>query len=74
MSGVMNENILEDIYPLSPMQQGMLFHSLYAPDAAVYVEQLSCASRVGLMRGAFAGLQHAVDRHPVCVRLSLGGR
>lgn len=30
----------EDFYPLSPVQQGMLFHSLYAEDAAEYVLQL----------------------------------
>ena len=27
----MNTDNIEDIYGLSPMQQGMLFHSLYAP-------------------------------------------
>ena len=37
---MMNRQNIEDIYPLSPMQQGMLFHSLYAPDSGVYVEQL----------------------------------
>ena len=30
---------VEDIYPLSPMQQGMLFHSLYAPKTGEYVAQ-----------------------------------
>jgi len=35
------ENI-EDIYPLSPMQQGMLFHSIYAPESGEYIEQMSC--------------------------------
>ncbi|WGV25108.1 non-ribosomal peptide synthetase [Halotia branconii] len=34
---------IEDIYPLSPMQQGMLFESLYAPDSGVYFEQLNCS-------------------------------
>ena len=32
---------IQDIYPLSSMQQGMLFHSIYAPDSGVYVEQLN---------------------------------
>ena len=30
-----------DVYPLSPMQKGMLFHSVYEPGSSVYVEQLS---------------------------------
>ncbi|CAG2153600.1 non-ribosomal peptide synthetase [Cupriavidus plantarum] len=32
---------IEDIYPLSPMQQGILFHALYAPDSAMYVNQIA---------------------------------
>jgi amino acid adenylation domain-containing protein/non-ribosomal peptide synthase protein (TIGR01720 family) len=28
---------VEDIYPASPIQQGLMFHSLYAPGSAVYV-------------------------------------
>src|SRR5918999_3686390 len=32
---------IESIYPLSPMQQGMLFHTLHAPDSGVYCEQTS---------------------------------
>ncbi|AXA24574.1 non-ribosomal peptide synthetase [Pseudomonas putida] len=31
---------IEDIVPLSPMQQGMLFHSLYQQDASDYVNQM----------------------------------
>src|SRR6185437_7428233 len=30
----------EAAFPLSPMQQGMLFHSLYNPESGVNVEQI----------------------------------
>src|SRR6266566_3960185 len=30
---------VENIYPLSPMQQGMLFHTLYAPESNIYLVQ-----------------------------------
>ncbi|RZT39145.1 non-ribosomal peptide synthetase [Cupriavidus agavae] len=31
---------VHDLYPLSPMQAGMLFHCLYAPDGSAYTNQL----------------------------------
>ena len=31
----MSRKGIEAIYPLSPMQQGLLFHSLYTPGASV---------------------------------------
>ncbi|MDH0896152.1 MULTISPECIES: non-ribosomal peptide synthetase, partial [unclassified Pseudomonas] len=31
---------IEDVYPLSPMQQGMLFHTLYEQAAGDYINQL----------------------------------
>src|SRR5262249_29252839 len=33
---------VEDIYPLSAMQHGMLFHTLYTPGIGKFCEQLSC--------------------------------
>src|SRR5215213_2026644 len=56
---------VEDIYPLSPMQQGMLFHTIYAGEEGVYTEQLSCTIEGPLDVAAFKrALQQAVDRHP----------
>ncbi|MGB5708743.1 MAG: amino acid adenylation domain-containing protein [Arenicellales bacterium] len=40
MSAPLHENI-EDAYPLSPLQQGMLFHTISSPESGVYLEQLS---------------------------------
>ncbi|CCE09788.1 Linear gramicidin synthetase subunit C [Bradyrhizobium sp. STM 3843] len=57
---------VEDIYPLSPTQQGMLFHSLYEPDSAVYVISLACRLEGALDADAFAqAWQLAVARHAV---------
>jgi hypothetical protein len=57
---------IEAIYPLSPMQQGMLFHSLYAPESGVYLELLSCTLQGNLDVGAFErAWQRVIDRHPI---------
>ncbi|NLG50016.1 MAG: amino acid adenylation domain-containing protein, partial [Chloroflexi bacterium] len=57
---------IEAIYPLSPMQEGMLFHSLYAPDSGVYVEQLGCTLLGDLDVPAFErAWQRVVDRHSI---------
>jgi amino acid adenylation domain-containing protein/thioester reductase-like protein/non-ribosomal peptide synthase protein (TIGR01720 family) len=57
---------VEDFYPLSPLQQGMLFHSLYAPESGVYFLQLSCTAHGDLDVAAFKRVwQQAVERHPV---------
>src|SRR5262249_10056683 len=57
---------IEDIYPLSPMQQGILFHTLYAPEAGVYCEQWRCTLHGNLQVGAFRrAWQCVVERHAV---------
>jgi amino acid adenylation domain-containing protein/non-ribosomal peptide synthase protein (TIGR01720 family) len=55
----------EDAYALSPLQQGMLFHSVYAPESGTYVTQVSC--RLGSIDPAAfeAAWQRAADRHAV---------
>ena len=59
-------NNVEEFYPLSPMQRGMLFHSLYAPDSGAYVEQTSCVLEGELDTDAFGlAWQKVVDRHPI---------
>jgi len=55
---------LEDLYPLSPMQQGMLFDSLYARVEGTNVMQLSCRIHGELDEEAFRrAWREIVDRH-----------
>ena len=62
----MSNKKIEDIYPLSPMQQGMLFHSLYAPDSGVYIIEVSFEIHGKLNIVAFEkAWQVAIDRYPV---------
>lgn len=39
LNGSIARRNLEAIYPLSPMQQGMVFHTLYTPQSGIYFEQ-----------------------------------
>ncbi|MCG0476936.1 non-ribosomal peptide synthase/polyketide synthase [Pseudomonas aeruginosa] len=56
---------VEDLYPLSPMQQGMLFHSLYQQEAGDYINQLR-VDIDGLHPESFrAAWQAALDGHDV---------
>ncbi|MDZ8087068.1 MAG: condensation domain-containing protein [Nostoc sp. DedQUE12b] len=56
---------IEDIYTLSPTQQGMLFHILSAPDSKMYFEQTLCTLHGTLNVSAFEqAWQQVVNRHP----------
>ncbi|WP_421657455.1 amino acid adenylation domain-containing protein [Leptothermofonsia sp. ETS-13] len=60
------KTVIEDSYPLSPMQQGMLFHSLRADLAGVDIEQVLCTLHEDLNLPAFEqAWQRIIERHPV---------
>ncbi len=62
----MSKQNIEDIYPLSPMQQGMLFHRLYATRTDVYFHQAEFTLRGRLDVGAFErAWERVVSRHPI---------
>ena len=56
---------VEDIYPLSPMQQGMLFHAMHDGESGLYVNQVAAEVR-GLDAGKLHRAWQAIsDRHAV---------
>ncbi|AZE54867.1 Non-ribosomal peptide synthetase [Pseudomonas synxantha] len=56
---------VEDLYPLSAMQQGMLFHTLEAPESALYVNQMAVSVN-GLDAARFTAAWTAViERHEI---------
>jgi amino acid adenylation domain-containing protein len=60
----MNLKDIEDFYPLSPLQEGMLFHSLYAPEVATYINTFSSGLQGALNVSAFQNAwQQMVNRH-----------
>jgi hypothetical protein len=62
----MNLNNVKDIYPLSPIQQGILFHTLYSPEAGEYIMQMVCTLQGDVDASAFElAWQRVVDRHEV---------
>ena len=55
---------VEDLYPLAPLQEGILFHSLYDPGADPYLEQLTARLEGPLDAPAFAAAwQRVIERH-----------
>ena len=65
---------VEDLYPLGPAQEGILFEILSAPESGVYVEQLVFELDGALDERAFAeAWQRVAARHPA-LRTAFAGR
>jgi pristinamycin I synthase-3/4 len=61
-----NSKTVESLYPLSPMQHGMLFHALQEPDSGLYFAQLVYTLEGDLDVALFeAAWQATIDRHAV---------
>ena len=57
---------IEDCYPLAPIQQGFLFHTLYTPDDGLYVTQICCRIQGDLDVAALRQTWQLIsDRHPI---------
>ncbi|WGV25119.1 non-ribosomal peptide synthetase [Halotia branconii] len=57
---------IESIYPLSAMQEGMLFHALYEPESTLYFEQFQLTLHGNLDAGIFERAWQVLgERHSV---------
>lgn len=64
----MSNKSIEAIYPLSPLQEGILFHTLYEPELGLYIEQLTWTLHGELNIAALTqAWQQIMDRHQ-CLR------
>lgn len=62
----LERNNIADIYPLAPMQEGLLFHSISAPDDGLYMPQTALRITGDVNSIALrAAWQDALDRHPI---------
>ena len=61
-----NRDIIESVYPLSYMQEGMLFHELHAPGSGINTEQVVCGLNEELDVNALQrAWQRIVERHAI---------
>lgn len=62
----MSKENVESIYPLSPMQEGMLFHSLTEQGSTAYFEQYQCTYAGDFDVTAFQqAWARIIERHPI---------
>jgi amino acid adenylation domain-containing protein len=61
----LSDRPVEDAYPLSPLQQGLLFHARYEAGQDPYFQQISCGLHGDVDPEALADAwQQLIDRHP----------
>lgn len=59
-------NDIETSYPLAPMQQGMVLHSVSSARPGVYVQQLLCTLHESLQLPLFIrAWEQVIERHPI---------
>lgn len=57
---------LEGTYPLSPMQQGMLYHALTSPRSGIDINQLVCTTEDNFYIPCFLkAWERVIERHPI---------
>ncbi|BCH62053.1 siderophore biosynthesis protein (plasmid) [Agrobacterium vitis] len=62
----LERNNIADIYPLAPMQEGILFHSVSSPGDGLYMPQTALRITGAVDADALkAAWQDAIDRHPI---------
>jgi amino acid adenylation domain-containing protein/non-ribosomal peptide synthase protein (TIGR01720 family) len=60
------KNQIENIFPLTPLQKGLLFHSLYDTESGVYFEQLNCRLEGHISVAAInQAWQTLINRHSI---------
>lgn len=57
--------LIEDIYPLSPMQQGMLFYTLEANETALYLNQMAVSVEGLNVERFLAAWNATIQRHEI---------
>ena len=66
----MNKKNIENIYPMTPMQQGILFHTLNAPETGLYIVQSSYRFNNQINLTAFKQAWQQVINHNLILRTS----
>src|SRR6185437_6552081 len=56
---------VEDIYELSPLQQGMLFHTLREPNASLYFQQALYTLESPDIEALEQAFRRVIERHPI---------